>query len=75
MTQPPVRGGTNRIVNLRRVDHRGHPSEFYVVSTLNTLEPRAGEYLSQQQADGLIVLDGLDVRIEAKRPNKHWKRT
>lgn len=61
-------------VNLRRVKQRGHPDEFYVTSTHNVLHPRPGEYLSEQRVDGLICLDTIDVRIEAKRPERHWRK-
>lgn len=62
-------------INLRRVNRRGHESEFFVVSTINVLEPRTGEYLDARRVDGLIVLDSIDVRIEASEPERHHKQT
>lgn len=64
----------HRQVNLRRIKARGLPDEFYVYATTNTIAARPGEYLSAQQVDGLIVLDPhIDVRIEAAKPNRHWR--
>lgn len=58
----------------RREKRRGATDEFYVVSTANTLNPRPGDYLTAEQVDAFIVLDDLDVRIEATATRRHAAR-